>query len=139
MRIITKVLENRTTSYMPMLISEFSECFCERRLISYNILLVHEVKHCIKNQRKGEEGFWRLIKIYISKAYDRVSCNFLRNIMIKMGLGKKRVDKVMKCVETVSFTIKVNGNMSNVFYPRCGVRQRDPIYYMSGVVVLQGG
>jgi len=48
-------------------------------------------------------------------------------IMLKLGFHEGFVSPVMRCVTSVSFSIKVNGALSSVFRPTRGIRQGDPI------------
>jgi len=77
-------------------------------------------------KKKGKIGACA-IKLDMTKAYDRVEWSYLRCIMKKLGFADKWISLVMKCVESVSFSIKVNGNLSDFFYPSRGIRQGDPI------------
>ena len=63
----------------------------------------------------------------MSKAYDRVEWNFLRDMMLKLGFAKQWVDLVMTCVTTVKYRIRVNGELTDEFTPERGLRQGDPI------------
>lgn len=47
--------------------------------------------------------------------------------MLKMGFYEGFVSLVMRCVTSVSFSIKVNGVLSESFRPSRGIRQGDPI------------
>lgn len=48
-------------------------------------------------------------------------------IMLKLGFHEGFVSPVMRCVTSVSFSIKVNGAVLSVFRPTRGIRQGDPI------------
>jgi len=80
----------------------------------------------MKNKRVGKSGCAAL-KLDMSKAYDRVEWEFLRRMTEKMGFCKQWVDLIMNCVCTISYRIKVNGDLSDDFKPERGLRQGDPL------------
>lgn len=63
----------------------------------------------------------------MSKAFDRVDWKFLENMMLKLGSANSFVAKIMKCVVSVSYRVKINGQISERFRPEKGLRQGDPI------------
>uniref|UniRef100_A0A8R7PBZ7 Reverse transcriptase domain-containing protein n=1 Tax=Triticum urartu TaxID=4572 RepID=A0A8R7PBZ7_TRIUA len=67
------------------------------------------------------------VKLDMAKAYDRVERTYLRAMMEKLGFAAEWIDRVMVCVQTVSFSIRVNGQFSESFRPTKGIRQGDPI------------
>ena len=50
------------------------------------------------------------VKLDISKTYDRVEWEFLRRIMIKIGLPEQWVNLAMETVKTATYSILINGN-----------------------------
>ena len=77
------------------------------------------------NKRTGKEEF-AAVKVDMSKAYDRVEWAFLEAMMNKLGFASTWVKLIMKCVTSVRYRIKVNGELSQQFSPSRGLRQGDP-------------
>lgn len=122
MKLITKVLANRLGEFLPAVISPNQSAFLKSRLITDNILIAQEACHFVKNRKLGSDGFISL-KADMSKAYDRVEWSFMRSILLKMGFNHSWTCKVMFCVESVSYQLKVNGNLSDKIFPSRGLRQ----------------
>ncbi|KAK5795168.1 hypothetical protein PVK06_036426 [Gossypium arboreum] len=68
-----------------------------------------------------------VVKLDMSKAYDRVKWAFLKEVMLQMGFTMEWATLIMKCISTVSYTVNINGRRGNVFKPTRGLRQGDPL------------
>ena len=58
------------------------------RLISDNILVAFETLHHLKSKRKGKNGLM-VLKLDMSKAYNRVEWIFLKKLMEKLGFDNR--------------------------------------------------
>lgn len=63
----------------------------------------------------------------MQKAYDSIECVFLEQILSNRNIPAIFVDWVMKCVCTISYFILINGNPTNPFQAKKGLRQGDPL------------
>lgn len=93
-KIVAKVLANRLQKILSAVISEEQSAFVPGRNITDNVLVAFELLHYMKRKNNGQEGEVAL-KLDISKAYDRVSWNYLRNRMVSMGFSEKWIKWVM--------------------------------------------
>ena len=75
-KIISKVIANRLKPLLPSLISPVQSGFVEGRQILDGVILVQEVLHSLKNSRIPG----MLIKLDISKAYDKLNWVFIRSM-----------------------------------------------------------
>jgi len=113
-KLVSKVLANRLKKILPDIISPSQSAFVPGRMITDNVLLAYELTHHINN-RRGAGGL-AAIKLDMSKAYDRIEWPFLKKMMQKLGFQEKWIDLIMKCVTTVSYRIKVNGEYTDSFF-----------------------
>jgi hypothetical protein len=119
-KIVSKVLANRLKQILPEVISQSQSAFVLGRLISDNILIAYELTHYMRNKRKGKGV--AAIKLDMSKAYDRVEWSFLHDMMERLGFHEEWIALIMKCVPSVSYRIRVNGDLSDAFQLERGLR-----------------
>ena len=124
-KICSKVLANRLREILDEIIAEEQSVFIPGRLITDNVLVAYECIHSMRRKR-GKQG-WCAVKIDMIKAYDRVEWEYLEGIMRQLGFHDRWISLVMSCVTTVSFQVKVNGELLPVFSPTRGFRLGDPI------------
>ena len=96
------------------------------RLITDNVLVAFETMNHIKHKRTGKVEEMAL-KLDMSKAFNRVEWGCLEKIMYKMGFHDMWVKTVMRCVNSVTYSIKINGHPCGHIIPTRGIRQGDPL------------
>ena len=111
---------------LPDVISDAQSAFVLDRQIIDDTTITFEVLHRIRKKRKGKKR-QMAIKLDISKDYDRVEWEFLRQIMIKIRLDERWVRLAMQTVCTTSYSILVNGEPKDFIQPTRGIKQGDPL------------
>ena len=125
-KIYSKVLANRLKKFLSSLITEHQSAFAKDRLILDNIVVAFETLHHMKHHNSGKHGYMA-IKLDISKAYDRIEWVYLEKLMEKMGFCARWVTLMTSCVKTVSYSIMVNGEPTEMIHPNRGIRKGDPL------------
>lgn len=68
-----------------------------------------------------------VLKLDISKAYDRVKWHFLAKVIIKFGFSGKFHKIIMNCVTLMSYVVLVNGAPLGFLIIGRGLEQGDPL------------
>lgn len=126
MRILSKVLYNRLKGCLGSIISDKQSTFVEGRLLRDNALIAFEVNHFMRRNNQGKHGIAGL-KIDISKSYDTLEWGFIENKMHKFVFQQQWIDRVMKLINSVSYTFTHNGQGFGNVRPTRGLRQGYPI------------
>jgi len=87
-KLISKVLANRLKVILSKCISDSQSAFVSGRSILYNDMAATEVIHFMQTKTWGTDRCVAF-KLDISKAYDRMDWEYLREVMVKMGFCNK--------------------------------------------------
>uniref|UniRef100_A0A2N9I518 Reverse transcriptase domain-containing protein n=1 Tax=Fagus sylvatica TaxID=28930 RepID=A0A2N9I518_FAGSY len=121
-KLISKVLANRLKKVLPHVVSETQSAFVPGRMITDNVLIAFETLHHMHNQRSGKVVSM-VLKLDISKAYDKVEWGFLKQVMIRMGFCDKWISLIMECISIVTYSLLINGEPTGHIIPTRGIRQ----------------
>lgn len=105
------------------MISPTQTAFIPGRFILEGCVILHEVLHEMRT--KAQKGV--ILKIDFKKAYDRVSWDFLFEVLSRKGFPEKWINWIKACVMRGRVCVNINGERSDFFRTYRGLRQGDPL------------
>ncbi|XP_075088531.1 uncharacterized protein LOC142170503 [Nicotiana tabacum] len=124
-KVISRVVHERLVKFLPSLISEEQAGFVKGRNIVENILLTQEIVTDIRLRTKAGPNV--ILKLDMTKAYDRLSWLFLTKVLRKMGFTERLIGIVFGLVSNNWYSILINGQAHGFFKSSRGVKQGDPV------------
>eukprot|EP00253_Pinus_taeda_P028277 PITA_28277 len=113
----------RLKPLLPNIISLEKTGFVEGRQILDGLVVTQEMIHSLnQNKQRG-----MMIKLDLSKAYDRLSWRYLRAVLEAYEFEKRWIEWIFSMISTPIFSILVNGNPTRTFNASRGIREGDPI------------
>ncbi|XP_043812710.1 uncharacterized protein LOC110614869 [Manihot esculenta] len=134
---MAKMIVNRLKSILPSIVPENQSAFISGRSIQDNIILAFEAMHGFNmfHRKKVLSG---ALKMDISKAYDRLEWDFIRDMLIRMGFEQRWVTLVFSCISTVRYWILHDGREIGPILPTRGLRQGDPLLLYLFILCAEG-
>eukprot|EP00253_Pinus_taeda_P021290 PITA_21290 len=133
-KIITSMMARRLKPHLDKLISAEQTGFVEGRQILDGLVVTQEVIQSLKF--KKQKGM--MIKLDLSKAYDRLSWNYLGKVLESFGFSRRWIDWIHSLISSPNFSSLVNGTPSKTFTASRGIRQGDPLSPFLFILAAEG-
>ncbi|WVZ50554.1 hypothetical protein U9M48_001796 [Paspalum notatum var. saurae] len=122
-KMISKLLTIRFGKVMQRLIAPNQSAFIKNRYILESVAAAHEIIHSVHKERTP--GL--VLKLDFEKAYDKVSWDFLFEVLESRGFHEIWISWIKKLVMGGSIGVVLNGEDSSFFKTGKGLSQGDPI------------
>lgn len=111
-KIISRVIHGRLVEVLHRIIFNSQIGFMKGRTIAENVLLAQEIIRDINRRNKHHNV---VVKLDITKAYNRVSWIFLIKVMRKFDFGERMIDMIWRLISNIWYSILVNEQSYDFF------------------------
>lgn len=122
-KILAKLFANRLTNILPYIISEDQTGYIKGRFIGFNIRQIEDtIIFCNDYDKPGI-----ILSIDFEKAFDTINWRFINSALKAFNFGDNFCGAIKTLYNNISSCVINNGQISDWFHPRRGVRQGCPI------------
>lgn len=75
------------------------------------------------------------MKVDLERAYDRINWDYLRWVLMDLGLLSNWTSLIMHCVSNTDFSLLWNREKLDLFTPAQGVRQGNPLIIIQWLLI----
>ena len=115
---ISKVVAQHLKPFVDKFISPQQFGFLKNRQISEPLAITQEILHTVKTKNRCA----LILKLDLSKDFDRVNWSYLRLILLQIGVPLVGVNWIMGCLSSTNFALLINGYPSSFFTASRGIR-----------------
>ncbi|KAL0286301.1 UNVERIFIED_CONTAM: hypothetical protein Scaly_2795100 [Sesamum calycinum] len=131
-KICTKLMTIRLGHILPKVISLSQSGFVPGRLLSDNVLLAQELVHSLESRRPDAN---MVFKLDMAKAYDRVSWEFLYQVLRQKGFPQRWIGLVANAISHCWFSVLVNAHPM-IFYQAPGLIRVSHLAYVDDLMIF---
>ncbi|XP_050222134.1 uncharacterized protein LOC126672228 [Mercurialis annua] len=131
---VSKVLAERLSSFLPLIVSESQFGFVKGRNIHDCHMIASEIIHLVHSRREKVI----MVKLDFKKAFDSVSWSFIISMLKRMNFDEVWINWISSLFKSSQLSVLINGSPTENFFMEKGVRQGDPISPLLFVLAVEG-
>lgn len=133
-KVISKLIANMIKPFLSHWMSTEQFAFLDDRQVLDVVGITQEVLHTVKPKKLNS----LILKIDLVKTYDLVNWDFLKLVLLQIGLPILIVNWIMACVKSACFSELINGNPTPFFKSSRGLRQGCPLSPLLFLLIIEG-
>ncbi|GJT77711.1 RNA-directed DNA polymerase, eukaryota [Tanacetum coccineum] len=132
-KIITKILANRLSFVMYVLVSDVQTAFLSNRRILDGPFILNDLPSWCKHKKIKAMIF----KVDFEKAFDSIRWDYFDNVLKSFGFGDKWRSWIFGCLVSAMDSVLINGSPTSEFQFQKGLKQGDPLSMFLFILVME--